>query len=164
MAYSKGIVTIPNVTGDIEITATTVVAEINPIELYSGNASAYTLNKKYSGNSIADGNGYYLTDIIPVDFTVRPYLNIDGAYDGAIGSKPILYKIGFYTGSTLSNVQYLSNFDTDKASLQHAINLSTFAQYDGIQLSIMIGASAMTASQVLTTDQLSVKLSTEALF
>ena len=51
MAYSKGLITIPNVTGDIEITVETVETSISPIEVYTGNASVYQFNKKYSGFS-----------------------------------------------------------------------------------------------------------------
>ena len=167
MAYSKGIVTIPNVTGNIEIIVTTAEAEINPIELYTGNASAYQINAKYSGNSVVSGNGRYLTEVIPVDLVTRPYLNIDGFYNGQSGNAPYLYKIGFYKGSTLTKVEYSANFITDKTSIRCSFDLSEYADYDGIQFEIQPVSTAgttLTTASVIPSSQASIKLSTEALY
>lgn len=166
MAYSKGIVTIPNVTGDIEIIVSTAEAEINPIELYTGNASAYQLNKKYSGTAIADGNGYYLTDIMPVDFATRPYLNFKGvgSLDGT--GFPYIYKLAFYKGSTISQVKYITDIGATFNASGFSVNMASYAQYDGMQLQIapVKGSTALTAASVTPASLLSVKASVEALY
>jgi hypothetical protein len=167
MAYSKGIVTIPNVTGDIEIIVTTATAEIKPIELYSGNASLYKINYKYSGTSTTTANGRYLTDVVPVDFITRPYLNINGFYNGQSGAAPYIYKIGLYKGSTLSQVKYCGDFVTDKTKNQVSVDMTAYKDYDGIQFEIQPVSTAgttLTEASVITSSQASIKLSTGALY
>ena len=164
---SKGVVTIPSVSGNIVITVTTEIAEIKPIELYTGDVSTYFINKKYSGTSVVDGTGYYLTDIMPVDFKVRPYLNIRGAYNGSEGSTPYIYKIGFYSGETCSKVLYYSNMNGDAGATTWSCDMSaSYSDYDGIQILIVPVSSSVTMSEsdVLSADEFSVKISTEALY
>ena len=64
--YSEGKIAIPNVTGDIVITATAVetVTEVNKMVVQESN-----LNKRISGTSIVSGNGCFATDPIAVDIT-----------------------------------------------------------------------------------------------
>lgn len=136
------------------------------IDLYSGIASAYKLNYRYSGTSIVAKDGAYLTDIIPVNFKTRPYLNIKGFYNGYSGAAPFIVRIGFYKGSTLSNVQYCTNILTDSAANQGSINMSAYKDYDGIQFEIYpssTGATLTTAS-VIPSSQVSIKNSTSALY
>lgn len=167
MAYSKGIVTIPNVTGDIEIIVSTAEAEINPIELYTGNASAYQINAKYSGTSITSANGRYLTEVIPVDFSVRPYLNVDGFYNGSKGTGPYLYKFGLYKGATLSKVEYGTALTSDGSATKYSKDMSTYKDYDGIQFEIQPVSTAgttLTEASVIPSSQASIKISTTALY
>lgn len=63
--YANGVITIPNVIGDVVITAVAAATVYSDIELYSPNG--VTLNKKYSGKTIVDGDGYYLTTVVPVN-------------------------------------------------------------------------------------------------
>lgn len=96
--YENGVITIPNVTGDVVITAVAAATVYADIELYRTDGVA--LNKKYSGTSIVDGNGYYLTTVVPVNMAKYRYIKVNGAhmsgYPGAVNaSNPTLYKIAF---------------------------------------------------------------------
>ena len=64
--YSEGKIAIPNVTGDIVITATAVetVTEVNKMVVQESN-----LNKRISGTSIVSGNGCFVAEPIAVDIT-----------------------------------------------------------------------------------------------
>ena len=158
--YLDGVITITEVTGNIVITASATKIEedepTDPIELYTGNASDYQINKKYSGTSIVDGNGYYLTDVLDVDFATRPYLHIKGVTTGSSASLPKLYKIGFYKNGTISTVEYMNNIIDVSTTSGFVVDMSAYSQYDGIQLLIQVSSSAMTESDILTTSQCSV--------
>ena len=64
--YSNGVISIPNVTGDIVITATAIetVTEVNKMVVQEAN-----LNKRISGTSIVSYNGCFVADPIAVDIT-----------------------------------------------------------------------------------------------
>ena len=163
MKYSKGIITIPDATGDINIE---VKSELLPIELYSGDASKYALNKAVNTDnySISDLNGRYLTDIIPVDFTRRKCLSIYGLKDGYLGGKA-LYKIFLYKAGVISTFIWTSNFYHDHDATEGHIDLSTkidnIESYDGIRFEISTGkgsSAPITADDVFPTNQVSIIL------
>ena len=64
--YSNGIISIPNVTGDIVITATAVesLTAVNKMVVQESN-----LNHRISGTSVVSGNGCFVADPIAVDLT-----------------------------------------------------------------------------------------------
>lgn len=166
--YANGVITIPNVTGDVVITAVAAATVYADIELYSPNG--VTLNKKYSGNNIVDGNGYYLTVVVPVNMAKYRYIKVNGAhmagYDGNIStSNPLLYKVAFIKNGVIFAVQYTNNIalSSDKNAMQWNIDMSKYAGYqqcDAVQLSVMVSTSAITSADVLTADKLQVTCST----
>ena len=122
------------------------------INLLPTDTSNYQLNKKYSSNSIVDGNGRYLTPVIPVTINSCPYLNVSGLRNGSSAVKPFLYKVAFYKGNTISTVAYFSNWADDNPTAK-SINLlgkGDYGQYDGIQLEISISSSALTTNDIIT--------------
>lgn len=166
--YANGVITIPNVTGDVVITAVAAATVYADIELYSTNG--VTLNKKYSGNNIVDGNGYYLTVVVPVNMAKYQYIKVNGAhmsgYDGNISaSNPLLYKVAFMKNGTIYAVQYTGNLalSSDKNAMQWNIDMSKYAGYqncDAVQLLVQVSTSAITSADVLTADKLQVTCST----
>ena len=164
----NGVITIPNVTGDVVITAIAVATVYSDIELYSPNG--VTLNKKYSGKTIVDGNGYYLTTVVPVNMAKYRYIKVSGAhmsgYAGAINaSNPLLYKVAFMKDGTIYAVQYTDNIalSSDKNAMQWNIDMSKYAGYqqcNAVQLLVMVSTSAITSADVLTADKLQATCST----
>ena len=167
--YANGVITIPNVTGDVVITAVAAATVYADIELYSPNG--VTLNKKYSGNNIVDGNGYYLTVVVPVNMAKYRYIKVNGAhmsgYDGNINaSNPLLYKVAFMKNGAIYTVQYTANLalSSDKNAMQWNIDMSKFANYqksDAVQLLVQVSTSAITSADVISEDKLQVTCSTE---
>ena len=166
--YANGVITIPNVTGGVVITAVAAATVYADIELYSPNG--VTLNKKYSGNNIVDGNGYYLTVVVPVNMAKYRYIKVSGAhmsgYNGAINaSNPLLYKVAFMKNGAIYSVQYTGNLalSSDKNAMQWNIDMSKFANYqecDAVQLLVQVSTSAITSADVITSDKLQVTCST----
>ena len=109
------------------------------VNLISTNVSDYTLNKKFSGTSIVDGGGYYLTPIYKFSNKETPYLNVEGVYGSGAdkASGIVLYKVAFYKGSTCTLVEYSNNMGLliDSNSKQ-SLDMSKYTpdKYDGIQL------------------------------
>ena len=132
-----------------------------PTNLVSTDASVYTLNKKYSGTSIVDGNGYYLSPVIPVDINKQPYINIKGLYNGNSDNNPILYKIAFCTNGTVSKVEYTINLGANDTGAAQSINISSYGSYNGIQLLFKLGTTALTANDVIIDGSIEVTLSKE---
>lgn len=166
--YVNGVITIPNVTGDVVITAVAAATVYADIELYSPNG--VTLNKKYSGNNIVDGNGYYLTAVVPVNMAKYRYIKVNGAHMSGYGghidaSNPLLYKIAFMQNGVVKTVQYTNNLalSTDKNAMQWNIGMSKYSGYqqcDAVQLLVQVSTSAITSADVLTADKLQVTCST----
>lgn len=166
--YANGVITIPNVTGDVVITAVAVATVYSDIELYSPNG--VTLNKKYSGNNIVDGSGYYLTATVPVNMAKYRYIKVYGAhmsgYAGNINaSNPTLYKIAFIKNGAIYAVQYTNSLamSSDSNAMQWNMDMSKYANYqqcDAVQLSLQVSTSAITSDDVITADKLQVTCST----
>ena len=145
--------------------AATVYADI---ELYSPNG--VTLNKKYSGTSIVDGNGYYLTTVVPVNMAKYRYIKVNGAhisgYPGTVNaSNPTLYKIAFMKNGAIYAVQYTDTLalSSDKNAMQWNMDMSKYTHYqqcDAVQLSVLVSTSAITSADVITTDKLQVTCTT----
>lgn len=166
--YANGVVSIPSVTGDVVITAVATATVYADIELYSPNGVA--LNKKYSGTSIVDGNGYYLTTMVPVNMAKYRYIKVNGAhmsgYPGAVNaSNPTLYKIAFMKNGAIYAVQYTDTLalSSDKNAMQWNMDMSKYTHYqqcDAVQLSVLVSTSAITSADVITTDKLQVTCTT----
>lgn len=166
--YENGVITIPNVTGDVVITAVATATVYADIELYRTDGVA--LNKKYSGTSIVDGNGYYLTTVVPVNMAKYRYIKVNGAhmsgYPGAVNaSNPTLYKIAFMKNGAIYAVQYTDTLalSSDKNTMQWNMDMSKYAHYqqcDAIQLSVLVSTSAITSADVPTADKIQVTCST----
>lgn len=166
--YANGIITIPNVTGDVVITAVATATVYADIELYSPNG--VTLNKKYSGNNIVDGNGYYLTTVVPVNMAKYRYIKVNGAHMSGYGgnisaSNPLLYKVAFMKNGVIHTVQYTGNLalSSDKNAMQWSMDMSKYAGYqqcDAVQLSLQVSTSAITSADVITADKLQATCST----
>nr|DAN61161.1 MAG TPA: tyrosine phosphatase family protein [Caudoviricetes sp.] len=166
--YANGVVSIPSVTGDVVITAVATATVYADIELYSPNGVA--LNKKYSGTSIVDGNGYYLTTMVPVNMAKYRYIKVNGAhmsgYPGAVNaSNPTLYKIAFMKNGAIYAVQYTDTLalSSDKNAMQWNMDMSKYTHYqqcDAVQLSVLVSMSAITSADVPTADKLKVTCTT----
>ena len=166
--YANGVVSIPSVTGDVVITAVAAATVYADIELYRTDGVA--LNKKYSGTSIVDGNGYYLTTVVPINMAKYRYIKVNGAhmsgYPGAVNaSNPTLYKIAFIKNGAIYAVQYTDTLalSSDKNAMQWNMDMSKYAHYkqcDAIQLSVLVSTSAITSADVLAADKLQATCST----
>lgn len=166
--YADGVISIPNVTGDVVITAVATATVYADIELYSPNG--VTLNKKYSGTSIVDGNGYYLTAVVPINMAKYRYIKVNGAHMSGYGgattaADPTLYKIAFLKSGVIGAVKYTDNIalQTDATMKQWTMDMSKYAQYqqyDAVQLSVLISTAAITSGDVLDTSVLQVTCST----
>lgn len=166
--YANGVVSIQSVTGDVVITAVAAATVYADIELYR--TDGVTLNKKYSGTSIVNGNGYYLTTVVPVNMAKYRYIKVNGAhisgYPGAVNaSNPTLYKIAFMKNGAIYAVQYTDTLalSSDKNAKQWNMDMSKYTHYqqcDAIQLSVLVSTSAITSADVITTDKLQVTCTT----
>lgn len=141
--YAGGVITIPNVTGNVVITAVAEATVYGDVELYT--PAGALLNKKYSGVSIVDGNGTYLTAVFPLNLTKYRYLTVNGAYPANYPgttslATPVVYKIGFYKNGSLVGVQYSNNLTSaDGTGKVWTADLSGYANYqscNGIQIMI----------------------------
>lgn len=79
MAYSKAVIAIPNVTGDIAITVTTVEKKVTNLF----DASKATLNTRFTSSSTASQNGVFITDYIDAVAGDVIYVKPAFAYDSA---------------------------------------------------------------------------------
>ena len=166
--YANGVVSIPSVTGDVVITAVAAATVYADIELYR--TDGVSLNKKYSGTRIVDGNGYYLTTVVPVNMAKYRYIKVNGAhisgYPGAVNaSNPTLYKIAFMKNGAIYAVQYTDTLalSSDKNAMQWNMDMSKYTHYqqcDAVQLSVLVSTSAITSADVITTDKLQVTCTT----
>lgn len=166
--YADGVISIPNVIGDVVITAVAAATVYADIELYSPNG--VTLNKKYSGTSIVDGNGYYLTAVVPINMAKYRYIKVNGAHMSGYGgattaADPTLYKIAFLKSGVIGAVKYTDNIalQTDATMKQWTMDMSKYTQYqqyDAVQLSVLISTAAITSGDVLDTSVLQVTCST----
>lgn len=166
--YADGVISIPNVTGDVVITAVATATVYADIALYSPNG--VTLNKKYSGNNIVDGNGYYLTAVVPVNMAKYRYIKVNGAHMSGYGgattaADPTLYKVAFLKSGVIGAVKYTDNIalSSDPTTKQWTMDMSKYAQYqqyDAVQLSVLISTAAITSGDVLSTSALQVTCTT----
>lgn len=166
--YADGVISIPNVTGDVVITAVATATVYADIALYSPNG--VMLNKKYSGNNIVDGNGYYLTAVVPVNMAKYRYIKVNGAHMSGYGgattaADPTLYKVAFLKSGVIGAVKYTDNIalSSDPTTKQWTMDMSKYAQYqqyDAVQLSVLISTAAITSGDVLSTSALQVTCTT----
>lgn len=166
--YADGTIMIPAVTGDVVITAAAEAIVYGDIQIYSPNG--VTLNKKYSGTNIVDGNGYYLTAVVPVNMAKYRYITVNGAhmsgYGGAINANnPTIYKIAFVKNGAIHAVYYANNLalSSDVNAMQWNMDMSKYTNYqqcDAIQLSVLVSTSAITSADVPTADKIQVTCST----
>lgn len=168
--YANGLITIPNVTGDVVITAIAVASVYTDIELYKTDGAA--LNKKFSGTSIVDGNGNYITVEVPVNMQKYRYIKVSGAhmsgYDGTVDQdNAIFYKLAFMHNGTVQTAQYTNNLalSSDVSAKAWNIDMSKYANYqqcDALRMQILVSASgaAVTADSVVPTSVLTAACST----
>lgn len=149
------------------------------IELYR--TDGISLNKKFSGTSIVDGSGNYITVQVPVNMKKYRYIKVSGAYmsgyDGFVSTdNPIFYKIAFLKDGAVHAVQYTNNLVLSSntkllrgPSPEYAktwnIDLSKYANYqecDALRLQFIVSTSAtpITMASVVPADMLHATCST----
>lgn len=166
--YANGVLHIPNVTGDVVITAVAAAAVYADIALYS--PDGVTLNKKFSGISIVDGDGYYITAPVSVNMAKYRYIRVNGAhmsgYAGVVSAEnATLYKIAFLKNGVIQAVQYTNTLalSSDADAMQWTIDMSKYANYrqcDAVRLLVMVSTTAITSAGVRTAEQLQATCST----
>ena len=168
--YDNGVITIPNVTGDVVITAVAIETIYADIELYRTDGVA--LNKKFSGTSIVDGNGNYITVQVPVNMNKYRYIKVVGAhmsgYAGAISlDDAIFHKIAFLKDGNVYAVQYTNNLalSSDTNARNWNIDMSKYENYqecDAVQLQFIVSVSStpITIDSVVPAAMLRVTCST----
>lgn len=166
--YANGVLHIPNVTGDVVITAVAAAAVYADIALYS--PDGVTLNKKFSGTSIVDGDGYYITAPVSVNMAKYRYIRVNGAhmsgYAGVVSAEnATLYKIAFLKSGVIQAVQYTNTLalSSDADAMQWTIDMSRYANYrqcDAVRLLVMVSTTAITSTGVRTAEQLQATCST----
>lgn len=151
------------------------------IELYR--TDGISLNKKFSGTSIVDGSGNYITVQVPVNMKKYRYIKVSGAYmSGYAGhvstDDPIFYKLAFLKDGAVHAVQYTNNLALPsgaKAKPLKApspdfktwnIDLSKYANYqecDALRLQFIVSTSAtpITMDSVVPADMLHATCSTK---
>ena len=117
-----------------------------------------------------DGNGYYLTTVVPVNMAKYRYIKVNGAhisgYAGAVNtSNPTIYKVAFMKNGAIYAVQYTNTLalSSDSNAMQWNMDMSKYTHYqqcDAVQLSVLVSTSAITSADVLTADKLQVTCST----
>lgn len=157
------------------------------IELYR--TDGISLNKKFSGTSIVDGSGNYITVQVPVNMNKYRYIKVSGAYmsgyDGFVSTdNPIFYKIAFLKDGAVHAVQYTNNLALSSNTKRKAtpttpfaatpetpfaktwnIDLSKYANYqecDALRLQFIVSTSAtpITMASVVPADMLHATCST----
>lgn len=141
------------------------------IELYR--TDGISLNKKFSGTSIVDGNGNYITVQVPVNMNKYRYIKVSGAhmsgYAGHVSTDDaIFYKIAFLKDGAVHAVQYTNNLalSSDTNAKSWNIDLSKYANYqecDALQLQFIVSDSAtpITMDSVAPADMLHATCSTK---
>lgn len=168
--YVGGVITIPNVTGDVVITAVAAATVYADIELYK--TDGVELNKKFSGTSIVDGNGNYITVQVPVNMKKYRYIKVSGAhmsgYSGAVSQNDAtFYKLAFLHNGTVQAVQYTNNLalSSDMSAKTWTIDMSKYANYqqcDAVRMQFLASTSGLpiTMDNVVPVDMLHVTCST----
>lgn len=149
------------------------------IELYR--TDGISLNKKFSGTSIVDGSGNYITVQVPVNTKKYRYIKVSGAYmsgyDGFVSTdNPIFYKIAFLKDGAVHAVQYTNNLALSSNTKLRAtpapdysktwnMDMSKYANYqecDALRLQFIVSASAtpITMASVVPADMLHATCST----
>jgi hypothetical protein len=159
------------------------------IELYR--TDGISLNKKFSGTSIVDGSGNYITAQVPVNMKKYRYIKVSGAYmsgyDGFVSTdNPIFYKIAFLKDGAVRAVQYTNNLALSSNAKREPspetsfvnrevpqdftktwnIDLSKYANYqecDALRLQFIVSTSAtpITMASVVPADMLHATCSTK---
>lgn len=134
------------------------------IDLYS--PDGVVLNNKYSGTSIVDGDGFYITPAVSLDLTKYRYIKVNGAHMSGWGgipkpSEPTVYKIAFLQNGAVHGVLYTNTLalSTDTDETQWNIDMSKYSHYqdcDAVQLLVLVSTGAITSADVVAADQLQV--------
>lgn len=168
--YANGVVSIPSVTGDVVITAVAVATVYSDIELYK--TDGVELNKKFSGTSIVDGSGNYITVQVPVNMKKYRYIKVIGAhmsgYSGAVSQNDAtFYKLAFLNNGTVQAVQYTNNLalSSDMSAKTWTIDMSKYANYqqcNAVRMQFLASTSGLpiTMDNVASADMLHVTCST----
>lgn len=168
--YANGVITIPNVTGDVVITAVAAATVYSDIELYRTDGVA--LNKKFSGTSIVDGSGNYITVQVPVNMKKYRYIKVIGAHMSGYGGEisqddAVFYKLAFLKGGAVQAVQYTNNLalSSDTSARNWALDMSKYANYqqcDAVRLQFLVSTSEIpiTMASVVPADMLRATCST----
>ena len=168
--YANGVITIPNVTGDVVITAVAAATVYADIELYRTDGVA--LNKKFSGTSIVDGSGNYITVQVPVNMKKYRYIKVIGAHMSGYGGEispddAVFYKLAFLKNGAVQTVQYTNNLalSSDTSARNWALDMSKYANYqqcDAVQLQFLVSTSEIpiTMASVVPADMLRATCST----
>ena len=168
--YANGVITIPNVTGDVVITAVAAATVYADIELYRTDGVA--LNKKFSGTSIVDGSGNYITVQVPVNMKKYRYIKFIGAHMSGYGGEisqgdAVFYKLAFLKNGAVQAVQYTNNLalSSDTSARNWALDMSKYANYqqcDAVRLQFLVSTSEIpiTMASVVPADMLRATCST----
>lgn len=168
--YANGVITIPNVTGDVVITAVAAATVYADIELYRTDGVA--LNKKFSGTSIVDGSGNYITVQVPVNMKKYRYIKVIGAHIAGYGGEisqddAVFYKLAFLKNGAVQTVQYTNNLalSSDTSARNWALDMSKYANYqqcDAVRLQFLVSTSEIpiTMASVVPADMLRATCST----
>lgn len=168
--YANGVVSIPSVTGDVVITAVAAATVYADIELYK--TDGVELNKKFSGTSIVDGNGNYITVQVPVNMKKYRYIKVSGAhmagYNGEVSQNDAtFYKLAFLHNGVVHAVQYTNNLalSSDASTKTWNIDMSKYANYqqcDAVRMQFLVSTSGLpiTMDNVVPVDMLHVTCST----
>lgn len=169
--YANGVITIPNVTGDVVITAVAAATVYADIELYRTDGVA--LNKKFSGTSIVDGSGNYITVQVPVNMKKYRYIKVIGAHMSGYGGEispddAVFYKLAFLKNGAVQTVQYTNNLalSSDTSARNWTLDMSKYANYqqcDAVRLQFLVSTSELpiTMASVVPADMLRATCSTE---
>ncbi len=171
MSKIKAYITIPDVTGDISISINSVVEEFPA--LYTGNPSKCMLNTRFDPELVVyykGGTSYgrYISELVPLDCSKKPYMNVSGFYNGQDGSGyPVLNKIILYKdGKVARSDYYPGGICNDPTISNYSFSTAAFVGYDAIRfemLPVPLGTS-ITESDVISTDVASIILSDEPLY
>ena len=149
------------------VAAATVYADI---ELYRTDGIA--LNKKYSGTSIVDGSGNYITVQVPVNMKKYRYIKVIGAHMSGYGGEislddAVFYKLAFLKGGAVQAVQYTNNLalSSDMSVKNWNLDMSKYANYqqcDAVRLQFLVSTSDLpiTMASVVPADMLRATCST----
>jgi hypothetical protein len=146
MSYSKGVIAIPNVTGNISITVTTEAIQL--VNLFDSSTSTYNARIKNIGLVATGENGNVVT--APIAIGNISTLAIQGVTLAKNNGSNFYVRIGLYTSSVGDNTDFIRYIDY--ASPTYSFDIASIKAQNPTATHLRFQIVLSSSSAISTTD------------